>query len=52
MRSARTLTILVVLLVLTNWPAVPVYAGDSAPKPEGLVARHLDSIGSADVGRP
>lgn len=49
MRSARTLTILVVLLVLTNWPAVPVYAGDSAPKPEELVARHLDSIGSADV---
>lgn len=37
------------LLVLTNWPAAPVFAGDSAPKPEELVARHLNSIGSADA---
>jgi hypothetical protein len=49
MPSARTLTILGVLLVLTNGPAVPVYAADSAPRPEELVARHLDAIGSADA---
>ena len=49
MRIPRTLAILVALHGMANWPAIPVYAGDSAPKPEELVARHLDSIGSADA---
>ena len=49
MRSARTLTVLGVLLGLANRPAMPVYAGDSGPKPEELVTRHLDAIGSADA---
>jgi len=49
MRSARTLTILAVLLGFTNWSAMHLYAGDSVPKPEELLARHLDSIGSAEA---
>jgi len=49
MHSRITSTIFVTLLVLASWPEIPVYAGDSVPKPEELVARHLDSIGSAEA---
>lgn len=49
MRSARLASAAAIFVVLASWPAVPVYGGDSAMKPEDLVARHLDSVGSKEA---
>jgi hypothetical protein len=47
MRRARAATMFMIFLGLTSWPLASMFAGDIAPKPEELLARHLDSIGSA-----
>jgi hypothetical protein len=49
MRCARALSVLAFFVALTNWCAVPLYGGDAAMKPEELVARHLDSLGSKEA---
>src|ERR1700693_3670190 len=48
MRYARALPALAFFVAVTNWCAVPLYGGD-AMKPEELVARHLDSLGSKEA---
>jgi hypothetical protein len=49
MRCARALSALAFFVALTSWCAVPLYGGDAAMKPEELVARHLDSLGSKEA---
>jgi hypothetical protein len=49
MRWSGAATILMIFLGLTNWPVAPAFAADAAPKPEELLVRHLDSIGSAEA---
>jgi hypothetical protein len=49
MRVARALSVLAFLMAFTNWGAVPLYGGDASMKPEELVARHLDSVGSKEA---
>jgi hypothetical protein len=49
MRSARVLSALASFAALTIGLAVPLYGGDSAMKPEDLVARHLDALGSKEA---
>ena len=49
MRAARALSALAFFVAFTNWGAVPLYGGDASMKPEELVARHLDSVGSKEA---
>lgn len=49
MRISTMPSALAFLLVLMNGVAVPLYGGDSAIKPEDLVARHLDALGSKEA---
>src|SRR5712692_3921556 len=49
MRCAHTLVAVTILVALTNWPAVPLYGGEPAMKPEDLVTRHLEALGSAEA---
>jgi hypothetical protein len=49
MHSARVASALAFFVALTIWLAVPLYGGDSAMKPEDLVARHLDALGSKEA---
>jgi len=48
MRKAAFLAVLVILS-LSFGPVSPAFGGDAAMKPEELVAKHLDSIGTAEV---
>jgi len=48
MRCARALPALAFFVAVTNWCAVPLYGGD-AMKPEELITRHLDSLGSKEA---
>jgi hypothetical protein len=48
MRGARTLQTLVVFVAIMISLAAPLYGGDSM-KPEDLVAKHLDAIGSKEA---
>jgi len=48
MRCARALPALAFFVAVTNWCPIPLYASD-AMKPEELVARHVDSLGSKEA---
>jgi hypothetical protein len=49
MSRANTLLAAAIFVVLTNLPAAPLYGGEPAMKPEDLVARHLEALGSAEA---
>ena len=47
--NVRVLSALAFFVTLTNWSAIPLYGGDAAMKPEELVARHLDAVGTKEA---
>jgi hypothetical protein len=49
MRHVNTFIAVTVFVVITSWPAVPLYGGEPALRPEDLVAQHLASLGSAEA---